>query len=332
MTDADISDKPDAIAVETRSLTVSKWANLFMGACGILAAWLSNSEAIMLDGLFSGIGFLSAIFAARIRRSVDRPPDRRRPFGYAADEALYTTFRSLSLLGLILFALASALMRIATYALGGSVPELVFGPIIIYFLVICATCFGLATLHHVNWRRGGKTSEILKLEMQAAIVDGAITAGAGAGLLAIPFLEGTALQWIVPIGDSVVMVFLCGLITFHPVYSFRRSLAELAGISAGPDAVKAARRLVREIAGDRGMRVVDVSINRLGRSHTIVAYIDPETAITADAVDDLTRALDTAAAGTFSDVRIYVIVSRHDRAWNPRDNDGGADAASAAAD
>ena len=56
--------------------------------------------------------------------------------------------------------------------------------------------------------------------------------------MAIPLLAETPLAWIVPIGDSVILLVLCALVTIHPVYSFRQGLAELAGVSADPAALK----------------------------------------------------------------------------------------------
>ena len=308
--------KTEPHEIERKTLVVSKWANLFMGSCGILAAWLSNSEAILLDGLFSGIGFISAMLAVRVGQSVTQPPDRRRPFGYDADEALYTTFRALSLIGLILFAAISAIKRIVTYSFGGDMPELVFGPIKIYFLIICITCLALAFLHHVNWKRTGRKSEILKLEMHAAFVDGAITAGAGVGLLAIPFLAGTPLAWIAPIGDSIVLLLLCAAITAHPVYSFRRGLAELAGVSVGPAAIKTMRRIVRDTTAGMDVHLVDLSVNKIGRNFTAVVYIDPVNAVTADQVDQLALTLEAAALDALGRTRVYVLVSKHGRSWN----------------
>jgi predicted Co/Zn/Cd cation transporter (cation efflux family) len=302
--------------IEAKSLLVSKWANLFMGVCGIVAAWLSNSEAILMDGLFSGIGFIAAVFAARVGASVNQPPDRIRPFGYDADEAIYTTFRSMSLIGLIVFAVISAIMKIATYALGGEVPELVFGPIIIYFFVISFTCVALAVLHHVNWRRTGKSSEILKLEKQAAIVDGAITTGAGIGLLAIPFLAGTPFAWIVPIGDSVVLLVLCTLVTMHPIVSFKQGMAQLAGVSADPATLKKMRRIISGQIGDKDIRLVDASVNKIGRNFTVAVYIEPAYAITADEIDQFTLALEEAANNALGSTRVYTLISGHGRAWN----------------
>jgi predicted Co/Zn/Cd cation transporter (cation efflux family) len=315
---ADVRPGAATQAIELRSLAVSKWANLFMAACGIFAAWLSNSEAILLDGLFSGIGFVSAIVAARVGVAVNQPPDRRRPFGYDADEAIYTTFRSLTLLGLIVFAAFSAITKIITFARGGDLPELVFGPIIIYFVVISTTCLSLTILHYINWKRTGKKSEILKLESNAAKIDGFITAAAGLGLIAIPFLAGTPLEAIIPIGDSIILLLLCAMIIAHPVFSFRRGLAELAGISAAPKSVRSMKQLVRAATTDMDLRIVDVSVNKLGRTHTVAVYVDPVHPVTAGEMDQLTTNLEAAAENVLGSTRVYVVVSKYGRAWAMR--------------
>ena len=50
-------DQKDAnIALEYRTMDLTRWANLAMGIAGVLAAWASNSQAMLMDGLFSLIG------------------------------------------------------------------------------------------------------------------------------------------------------------------------------------------------------------------------------------------------------------------------------------
>ncbi len=45
---------------EQQALTVSMVGTLFMGVAGVVAAILSNSQAILLDGLLSFVGFIAA--------------------------------------------------------------------------------------------------------------------------------------------------------------------------------------------------------------------------------------------------------------------------------
>lgn len=134
-------DKQRIKQLESRSLFIAMWGNLLMGAAGLLAAVLSNSTAIMMDGLFSLVGFTAAFLARKISRRVDAGPDRLRPMGYAADEALFSTFRALSLLGLVMFAMALAGVNIYKYLRGEMTPDLNFGPLFIYFVVIGGTSF-----------------------------------------------------------------------------------------------------------------------------------------------------------------------------------------------
>lgn len=77
-----------AAAIERQSLQLGKWGNLLMAGAGVAAAYLSHSDALLVDGLYSGLNFVSAIVAANVAASVAKPADRRYPFGYGAYEAL----------------------------------------------------------------------------------------------------------------------------------------------------------------------------------------------------------------------------------------------------
>ena len=187
----------ECTAIEQRSLALAKWGNLFMCVAGVVAALASRSDALLVDGLYSGVNFLAAIVAAFVGRSILRAPDRQRPFGYEADEAIYVTFRSLTLLGIITFAAINAVIKITTYATGGAIPDLIFGPIQVYMVAMVATCAFLAFWHYRSWAKTGRQSDILKTESRAAIIDGVISAGAGSALLAVTFLTGTALEILI---------------------------------------------------------------------------------------------------------------------------------------
>ena len=49
---------------------------------GISVYALSGSEALLLDGLYSGMMAASSFIAPRISANVLRPPDRAYPYGY----------------------------------------------------------------------------------------------------------------------------------------------------------------------------------------------------------------------------------------------------------
>ena len=302
-------------SMEGRSLLVAMWGNLFMAAAGILAGVLSNSNAIIMDGLFSLIGFGSAFLGRQVSRRVASGPDKLRPFGYAADEALFATFRSLSLLGLVLFAITNAVKNIYSY-LNGTEPEpLNFAPMIVYFAAIGLTCVILWGFHNFTWRRTGKKSEILRLEAKAAMFDGFVTAAAGVGLGAIYIFKDGPLAPIAPVGDSLIVMLLCLLAVGSYVRDFRGGLSELAGVSASPRNVAAARRSLRSSIADDGGTLQDMSVTKLGRTFLVTVYYNPGRPVSAMEIDQLNLRMirDTQKALPGSDV--LLVISEHPRRW-----------------
>lgn len=301
--------------LEERSLGVAMWGNLFMALAGLLAAVLSNSTAIMMDGLFSLVGFGSALLARRISRRLEAGPDKARPFGYAADEALFSTFRALSLLGLIAFAVASALRNIFGYLSGVTPEPLIFGPMIVYFGGIGLTCALLWVFHYVTWRRTGRTSAILRIEAKAAMFDALVTAAAGFGLGAIYLFRDGPLSAVAPIGDSLIVLMLCLLAVGINLREFRDGLGELAGISARPQHLAAARRALRSAIAEDGGALRDLSVTKLGRSFLVAAYYDPGRPVTAADLDRLNLRMIRDAREALPGADVLLIVTEHPRRW-----------------
>lgn len=301
--------------LEGRALVIAIWGNLFMAVAGITAAILSNSTAIMTDGLFSLIGFTAAILGRRISRNVEAGPDRLRPMGYAADEALFSTFRSLSLLGLVLFAIANACMNIYKYLTGGSVPSLNFEPLLIYFVLIIATCFLLWAVHSRTWARTGKTSDILRLEAKASMFDGIVTVAAAIGLGSVYLFRDGFLAPIAPIGDSLVVLILCLFVVGQYRRDLLAGMGELVGVTASPATLATARRAIRPAVAKHGGTLTDLSVIKLGRSHLVTAYYNPRKPVTAAEIDEINLQMiaDMRAALPSSDV--VLLISEYPRRW-----------------
>lgn len=301
--------------LESRSLGVAMWGNMFMAAAGMLAGVLSNSNAIMMDGLFSLIGFGSALLGRRISRRIDAGPDKARPFGYAADEAIFSTFRSLSLLGLVLFAITNAIKSIYNY-LSGMTPEpLNFAPMIVYFSGIGLTCAILWGFHHFTWHRTGKSSSILRLEAKAAMFDGLITAAAGVGLGAIYLFQDGPLAPVAPVGDSVIVLLLCMLAIGSYVRDFRGGLGELAGASASPESVAAARRSLRSAIAEDGGALQDMSVTKLGRTFLVTVYYNPGRPVSAAEIDSLNLRMIQDARKALTGADVLLVITEHPRRW-----------------
>lgn len=297
----------DSSRFETRSLRTGLVANLIMGVSGVSASIASNADALMVDGLYSGVNFASGLVAAKVAISVRKPPDRGRPYGYDADEAIYVLFRSLVLVGVMAFAIFNSGSKLVHYFSGGEVPELIFGPILIYSVAMVALSLGLAAWHHHNWKCSGRKSEILKTERSAAVVDGMLSAGAGAALMMIPLLKGTALAGLVPVADAIVVLVLCLIMVGGPVKMLIAALGESLGASAEDDQVALVRQRIEQLLEPYPAKLLDVAVTKLGRSYQVVAYVSPLEPMKPEYFDKFRTELHQSLDGLFPVLRAEVI-------------------------
>lgn len=305
------SEPPNDAALQTEldALARSKWVNLGMGLAGVGTAWISHSDAILVDGLFSMIGFVSAIFGARVAISLRRPSNVERPLGYAADEVIFAMFRSLALLVLVLASMTNAVLNIFDYAAGGRPAELVYSAILIYLVSVSATCLMLARSHRKAWKATGSNSAILDLEAKAATFDGLVTLAAGVGLLAFPLISQTQFGWLSPIGDSLVVLLLCTFAVVGYWGSFREHLSDLSITSTkGEDANLISAKVKATIGPNFGV-VHKIDILKLGRIHQVLIHFAPTEPIDGLHVDRLVDATISGLKDAGYNCQVAILVS-----------------------
>ena len=100
----------DSETLEKRGLWLSIIGALFMAGLGIGFAILTASSAVLLDGLFSLIGFAIGLVSLRVATLVRRPDDKLYHFGYAAYEPMLNLSKGLMMAFVTIFALVSAIV------------------------------------------------------------------------------------------------------------------------------------------------------------------------------------------------------------------------------
>ena len=277
----------NVLDIEKKSLKQGRRLNVIMGIMGVTFAILSQSSALMVDGLYSMVNFASSIIAAGVSAKIAMDADEEMPFGYDFYEALYITFRALVLLGIMLFSFLGAVSKIITYITGSPVAEIKPGFILIYTVINVILCFTLAGIHKKNYEKTGNKSEILKAEQSAAMVDGMISLGAGGALMALALLKGTALDFLVPIADSIVVLVLVTWMVKEPLGLFKRSLQELLGRSLGEKLEEEVMVLLKLAVNFDKYDFIDLKILKVGRHYhalTLLKPLEPVTAADMDAI------------------------------------------------
>ncbi len=132
--------------------------------------------------------------------------------------------------------------------------------------------------------------------------------------LAGSLLKGTALSFLVPISDAIVVLSLVLWMAPHPIRMFSKALGEVVGAPVEPQVASGVREAVENALRKNPFTVLEVPVTKAGRSLFAVAYVKPQGAVDAAAFDaaceDATTAF--AAAKPNSRVRMELLVKvRH---------------------
>lgn len=266
---------PAARRIERASLRVGVIGNVLGAVAGIAVFQMSRSEALLLDGLYSAVMCGTGLVAMQVSANAVRPPTRAYPYGYAGQETLYVLFRSLVLIGVIGVAVIQSALAIFSYSRGAPAEPLVLAPVAWYVLWMTSLCLGLAWRHRRDWILTKRSSEVLRSEYQAAMLDLKLTVVAGLALLSAPLLEGTPLAVVVPVIDPLLVLLLSAAVIRDPLRTFLAAINEAAGAACAPELVARVRAGIEELLGPLSVQLFDLTVLKTGRTYLVVVYVNP---------------------------------------------------------
>ena len=237
----------NALTRERAALNLSAVGNLVMAVAGLGFAVLTGSEALLLDGAFSLVGFIMVLLARVVAELAERPDSVRYHFGYARFEPLMNSVRGLLMLMATLFAVGSAVVALTR---GGR--EIAPGLALVYCVVAGAICMTLAWVQKRAARETG--SPTLATDAVNWLVDGAITAAVGIVFLGAVFIAGTRLEWVLPYLDPVIVLVLGLLLLGIPLQILRQNISQLLDAAPDDGAQRDVRARVQGALGELAVR------------------------------------------------------------------------------
>ena len=218
----------DTPGVEERTLWVGAWSGLALGALGFVFAVLSGSDAILLDGVFSLLGFGVALATIRVSQVIRQPASDRFQFGYSGFESMINVVRGIVMGVVSLFAAASAVGAILA---GGRQVEA--GAAAIYSAIAATGCLLVARVMHRAAVRTG--SPLLALDVRSWLIDAALSAGVGLAFVLAYLIQDTGFAWFVPYTDPALVALLTLFILPVPLRIVREGMHQLLGGAPEPD-------------------------------------------------------------------------------------------------
>ncbi|MEL6901334.1 MAG: cation diffusion facilitator family transporter [Cyanobacteria bacterium J06606_4] len=210
--------------IERRALKATLWGNAAIAMLGIAFALKTRSEAIFLDGLFSGIHLAISLLSLYISQLIQRPSDDDYPFGYAMFEPFLNMGKGMAIVLVALFALFSAVMALLD---GGR--DIEAGVALWYALIAAAGCLVMAVLQ----RRFAKQSQsqILELDFKNWLIDGVISGAVAIAFGLILLLQNTPWDWFVPYADPALVLVLVMFVLPLPLQTVVQNGLQIMGRS-----------------------------------------------------------------------------------------------------
>ena len=251
---------------ERGALRLSAITALVVGCAGVGASFVTDSQAILLDGLFNLAYFVTALLTIKVARLVARPDTEDYPLGYSYFEPLMNGVKGVLILGISVLALIDALIALLD---GGRLVEV--GLAIGYAVFATSACTMTAVLLRRASRHTG--SPLVGADAASWTVNAAISAAALLVFCSIPVI--TALGWteLTPYADPFLVSVIVLISIAVPVRMAWRALAAMLNRAPPPEARAPIVATIRETLSDLPSQMVYVRMIRPGRTWLVAVHV-----------------------------------------------------------
>ena len=274
---------------EARALRLSVWMSMVMAALGIGFGLLTESDAIMLDGFFSLIGFVMALVTIRVARLVVQPADQHFHFGYAQFEPFLNAAKGLLMLGVAGFAFAGAVDAVIH---GGN--DVKPGLATLYAVLALTGCLAVGAAQRKAAAKTG--SPLLAVDSKNWLIDGLLSGVVLLVFVAAMILGGTRWASVVPYMDPGLVILLVLGIVFIPLRIVRDNMREILAFAPDSEIQDDVRSRVEEAL--EGVPVVSsqVRMMKIGRFLYVLNQVVVSPEFRPGGVEELDRVRERIAA------------------------------------
>ncbi len=279
---ANTKNPDDRKSREWRALRISSYGALALAMLGIGFAVYSGSEAILLDGLFSTLGFFMALMTIRVSQLVSRPDDKVFQYGYAHFAPLINVMKSLVMTTLCGFALFSAT---STLFSGGQ--PMAVGSAVLYAII--ATLIGAGLFLYLREAAKQTGSVLVSLDAKAARLDmflsAAVLASFALGWLSI----GSPIERYLDYLDPMVVAGLCLVALPMPLKVLWENVREVLLLAPGSEVQKRVIEKIESALVDFPVKDHRIRMLKLGSVMSVTLHLRPADDYRPERIADLDR-------------------------------------------
>lgn len=273
------------IDLEKRAILIALIGDACMALLGLTFSIFANSDAILIDGLYTTVNVVVTLIALRAVGRLASRGDQESPFGYAIYEPLINLMRGLLIGTVVIMAIFSALDMLWE---GGRDIEADWA--IAYSVLAAAGCFlGSFYLKSIGKKTG---SQILLTDSRQWLTDGLLSAVLGASFVVALGLEANDLQSVADYVDPVMTLFLAALLVATPVSIVRENWRQILGRSVSAEVYATTQELLDAALEAIDYEASELKMKQIGRLYYIRAFVvmAPSAFVTPARLDQVRQA------------------------------------------
>jgi divalent metal cation (Fe/Co/Zn/Cd) transporter len=215
----------ELVKLESKAIKTNMIPIALMGVVGLVFGTLGNSSAVVLDGLFSTVLFITVIIASIIQKKAEEPTDYMYPQSHWLYENLYLLFKIMVLIVIVAYSLQEGVRGLFKYINGEHKAKVIDQTIINYYYIIKVVLVVIAlSVYNKYIKLTNNTSEMLVLERKSVMIDGGITIAIALGFLILTKFDATK-----DISDEIVLTLLSIFLLKEVLTDFKVELDKIVG-------------------------------------------------------------------------------------------------------
>lgn len=259
-------------------LTISTSGALIFSVTGIFLGIISNSDMVLLDGLYAVLSLLISALSLYTSIIIKKPSSESFPFGKYVFQPLTIVFNSSILLLLCILSLVSSIYAIMQ---GGRDINANIG--LFYGIFSFIGCGIICLLLSKN----RKKSDLIYAEMFQWLLDTCVSFGLVLGFILMFIFKYIGLYWLIPYIDPVLVLIAGLILIIMPIRLLYKSGKEIISMSASEEVQYDIYNIVKEKNLKYNIKDEDIRISKMGQ----VIYIDLQNIVNKDSyIQDIKQA------------------------------------------
>ncbi|MCC5812400.1 MAG: cation diffusion facilitator family transporter [Ectothiorhodospiraceae bacterium] len=305
---------------ENRALLMSAAVALLMGIAGVVFAVLTNSGAILLDGLFNLTYFAVAVVTIRVARLATRPDSPEFPFGHAYFESLVNAGKGLLIFGISAVALVDSLVALFT---GGRAVEA--GLAILYAGFATTVCSFTAWWLRRQQKLAG--SPLVDADVENWLLNSIISATVFLAFCMVPLAQWLGWNVIAAYIDPLLVACVVLIFLGVPIRLASRAIMELLNRTPPAGIADPVRLAIEQALVTQPVSRLYVRMVRPGRTLYVIIHVVLPADFPVErlaTLDALRLRLDQAVRQVHPQVVVDALFTADERWAAPKAGDGRA--------